>query len=283
MIDSIQKAFKHCEEIAKTHYENFPIGWFVPKHSRKYLYAIYAFARTADDFSDELQFRPEGLRHLEDFERRLEKAALGRVEENDLLFLAISETLQRTGIPSKLLKDLLIAFKMDLTKKRYKTYHELETYCVYSANPIGRIVLLLYGYTDPKLHLLSDKICTGIQLVNHWQDVAVDLQKDRVYLPEEDMQRFNYRYEDLFAHQLNDAFISLMRYEISRSRSLFLEGKPLLSHLQWRLRWQISLMWEGPMKILDLIEKNQYDVFMQRPKLSKWDLVKLALLIRPQF
>ncbi len=275
MTDSVQKAFKHCEQIAKSHYENFPIGWFVPKHSRKYLYAIYAFARTADDFSDEPEFRQEGLKHLEDFERRLENAALGRVEEEDLLFLAISETLQRTGIPSKLLKDLLVAFKMDLTKNRYQTYQELETYCVYSANPIGRIVLLLYGYTDTKLHLLSDKICTGIQLVNHWQDVAVDLQKDRVYLPQEDMQRFGYRYEDLFAHQLNDAFISLMRYEISRARSLFQEGKPLLSQLQWRLRWQISLMWEGPMKILDLIEKNQYDVFQKRPKISKKDLVKL--------
>lgn len=276
-MSSLQKAFEHCETIAKSHYENFPIGWFVPKPSRKYLYAIYAFARTADDFSDEAQFRQDGLKHLEDFEVRLEKASKGNVSEDDLLFWAISETLQRTGIPSKLLKDLLIAFKMDLTKNRYQTYQELETYCVYSANPIGRIVLLLYGYTDPQLHLWSDKICTGIQLVNHWQDIAVDLKKDRVYLPKEDMNRFGYSYENLFEHRLNDSFVSLLRFEISRARSLFLEGRPLLKSLEWRLRLQITLMWKGPMYILDLIENNQYDVFKNRPKLSKLDLMKLFL------
>ena len=273
----INQAFEHCEKIAKTHYENFPIGWFVPKHSRKYLYAIYAFARTADDFADEVEFQKNGLKHLEDFEVRLDKASRGEVADNDFIFMALSETFQRTTIPSKLLKDLLTAFKMDLTNSRYQTYQELETYCVYSANPVGRLVLLLFGYTDPQLHLLSDKICTGIQLVNHWQDVAVDLKKDRVYLPREDMDRFAYTYDDLSKNRLNDAFISLMRFEISRARSLFQEGKPLLSQLHWRLRWQISLMWEGPMKILDRIEMNEFDVFQKRPKLSKLDLIKLLI------
>ncbi len=274
-MSTIQKAFAHCEGIAKSHYENFPIGWFVPKSSRKYLYAIYAFARTADDFSDEERFRKDGLAHLKDFEARLERAAKGSVANGDPLFLAVSETLQRTGIPSKLLKNLLLAFEMDLTKNRYTTYRELETYCVYSANPIGRIVLMLYGYNDETLFAWSDKICTGIQLANHWQDIAVDLQKDRVYLPEEDMERFGYRYEDLFSHHLNDAFVSLLRFEVARARSLFLEGHPLLQALEWRLRWQISLMWKGPMRILDLIEKNHYDIFQKRPSISKLDLVKL--------
>lgn len=275
--EAIQKAFAHCEKLTKSHYENFPIGWFIRKSLRKYVYAVYAFARTADDFSDEESFEGERLERLKAFEKALDEAIAGRASEP--LFVAVAETLDKTGLPPKLLKDLLVAFRLDVTKKRYQSYQDLESYCVYSANPIGRIVLLLFGYEDPKLLALSDRICTGIQLVNHWQDIAVDLTKGRVYLPEEDLKRFHYSYEDLSQRRLNDAFRSLMRFEVSRTRSLFYEGKGLLSELESKLRWQVSLMWLGPMKILDLIEEKDFDVFHSRPTLSKQDKMKLLLRI----
>lgn len=282
MTPSLQEAFAHCERLAKSHYENFPIGWFIPKASRKYVYAIYAFARTADDFSDEGDFDgPQNSKRLEklnDYERQLNRALEGQAD--DPVFVAVAETIRKTGIPAQLLRDLLTAFRMDVTKKRYKDYKELETYCIYSANPVGRIVLLLFGIDEPKLLELSDRICTGIQLVNHWQDVGVDLDKDRVYLPEEDIVRFGYSYASLTDRKVDDAFRSLMQFQVTRARSLFQEGKPLLNAIgkkTRRLKWQVSLMWSGPMRILDKIEAVDYDVFRKRPTLTKAELMKLFL------
>lgn len=278
MTSSVQEAFRHCEGIAKSHYENFPIGWFLPKRMRKYVYAIYAFARTADDFSDEEKYQGQRVECLDEYEGLLDRAVDGKPEGP--LFTAVAETLDKTGIPSRLLKDLLAAFRLDVTKKRYLNFKDLESYCVYSANPIGRIVLLLFGFSDPRLLSLSDKICTGIQLVNHWQDIAIDLSRDRVYLPEEDLRRFGYSYDDLKGARVNDDFRALMRFQISRTRSLFYEGKPLLDEIgssERRLKWQVSLMWLGPMRILEKIEEIDFNVFHLRPTLSKRELAMLFL------
>lgn len=280
MIHSVQNAFAHCERLAKAHYENFPIGWFIPRPMRKYVYAVYAFARKADDFSDEGYFADpqKRLEQLDEYERLLNLAIGGKAD--DPVLIAAAETIDKTAVPAQLLRDLLTAFRMDVRKSRYRDYRELETYCVYSANPIGRIVLRLFGFDDPKVFELSDRVCTGIQLVNHWQDVAVDLDKDRVYLPEEDLRRFGCSYESLQRRVVDDAFRALMRFQISRTRSLFLEGKPLLDLIgrrHRRLKWQVSLMWAGPMRILEKIETVDYDVFRSRPTLRKAELAKLFL------
>lgn len=279
MMNGRERAFDYCERLTKSHYENFPIGWFLSKRARKYVYAIYAFARTADDFSDEAAFDGQRLERLSEYEKKLDESLKGGSIE-DPVFVAVAETLERTGVPPKLLKDLLTAFRIDCTKRRYRNFQELQDYCVYSANPIGRLVLLLFGFDDPGLLAFSDKICTGIQLVNHWQDVGVDLLKDRVYLPEEDLNRFGYSYDDLKSQKLDDDFRALMRFQISRTRSLLHEGRPLLDALKGeerRLYWQVSLMWLGPMRILDKIESLDYDVFRSRPTLAKSELVKLFL------
>ncbi|MBI3541310.1 MAG: squalene synthase HpnC [Deltaproteobacteria bacterium] len=274
----LEEAFRSCAALAKSHYENFPIGWFVPKPLQKYVFAVYAFARTADDLSDEAIYAEGRAERLKVFAQQLDRAIDGHVQETDPpLFLAIAHTLEKTQVPPQLLKDLLVAFQQDVHKKRYKNFKELEDYCIYSANPIGRIVLHLFGFRHPELMEWSDKICTGIQLVNHWQDIAVDLAKDRVYLPEEDLKRFGYSYEDLIQQRVNEAFCSLMRFQVARTRTFFYEGRLLLNVLSRRLRWQVSLMWLGPMKILDRLEKNHYDIFRNRPSLSSRDKVKLLL------
>lgn len=279
---TVQGAFRHCEKIAKSHYENFPVGWFLPKELRPFVFAVYAFARTADDLADEEILgsqTEEGNRieELERFEHGFDRALAG--QGDGPVFIAAAETVHRKKIPPQLLKNLLRAFRQDIVKKRYADFKELADYCVYSANPIGRIVLHLFGHHDPELMALSDRICTGIQLVNHWQDVGVDLLKDRVYLPKEDLDRFGYTYDDLKHKKIDEAFQSLMRFEISRARSLFFEGQGLFKALKGRLRWQVALMWLGPLKILDRIEGVGYDVFRSRPALSKKDLMKLAFSI----
>lgn len=280
MKPAVQEAFGYCEKLARSHYENFPIGWFIRAPMRKHVYAIYAFARTADDFSDEEAFHGQRLDRLDEFEKDLDRAVEGKPEGP--IFVAVAETLDKTGIPVRLLKDLLTAFRLDVTKKRYSDFKDLESYCVHSANPIGRIVLTLFGLDDPKLFGLSDKICTGIQLVNHWQDIAIDMSRDRVYLPQEDLKRFGYSYEDLKNGKVNNDFRSLMRFQISRTRSLFYEGRPLLDEIgsqDRRLKWQVALMWSGPMRILEKIEKADFNIFHRRPTLSKGEMARLFLSI----
>lgn len=273
-----ERSFQYCARLAQSHYENFPIGWFVPRRMRPHLFALYAFARTADDFSDEAsggETQGWRLERLDAWEQHLRKAAHGDPDRSEPVFVALSETIRAFNLPPEWLADLLRAFRMDVTKRHYDTYLGLEEYCRYSANPVGRLVLFLFGYRDPSLLDLSDRICTGIQLVNHWQDVAIDLLKDRIYIPLEDLDRFHYTVSELRSGTVNETFRSLMRFEFERTRRLFHEGRPLLAALSPRLRWQVRLMGAGPLKILDRIESERFDVFRRRPTLSARDKMKL--------
>jgi len=273
---TVDDAFKYCERLTKAHYENFPVGsWLIPKEKRRYVYSIYAFARTADDFADEHSYdHSQRFPLLDRWERKLEECYQGQITHP--IFLALHETIRQFEIPIDLPRALITAFKMDVIKNRYKTFSDLLYYCRHSANPIGRLVLLLFGYRDPYLHELSDAICTALQLTNHWQDIAIDLQKDRIYLPEEDMARFGYSEEELFLHTLNEPFKALMRYEAEQTEALFDKGVPLLSQVGKDLQFELKLTWLGGTTILKRIEANGYDVFSQRPVISILD--KMALL-----
>ncbi len=263
--------FLYCEKIARGHYENFPVGWFVPREKKRYLYTLYAFARTADDFADEET--SNRLEKLEEWGERLRAAAKGQADHP--LFEAMVRLFRETSVPPSLCEDLLVAFRWDVTKRRYQSYAELLEYCRYSANPIGRAVLHLFGLGEERRLTESDKICTGIQLVNHWQDIAVDWRKGRVYLPQEDLRRFGVPENEIEKGRVTDRWRSLLRFEIRRTRSLFYEGRPLLEGLPARLRWQVQLMWGGPLRILEKIEAVDFDVFQGRPTLTKKELIAL--------
>lgn len=272
-----------CERMAKTHYENFPVGSrFIPREHRPAIHAIYAFARCADDFADELVIdgeRPSPARRrelLNEWERRLETCYEGHPEGP--VFTALFEAVQRYELPKHLLLDLLTAFKMDVAKNRYKNFEELLFYCRHSANPIGRLVLWVHGYKDEERARLADFICTALQLANHWQDVSVDLLKDRVYLPEEDIKRFGYSYEDLFAKRTNPSFTNPLRFQVERTRDIFHQGSPLLKRLGKDLSFEIRLTYEGGMRILEKIERQGFDVFRARPVLRLPD--KVIVLFR---
>jgi hydroxysqualene synthase len=261
---SVDEAFAFCEARVRAHYENFPVGLFVPREKRPYVHALYAYARAADDFADEPMYEGMRAEKLDQWEARLHEAYEGRAE--DPIFIALAETVRRLAVPKALLLDLLSAFRQDTVKQRYDTWDELLDYCRRSADPVGRLVLLVFGETDPALPPLSDAICTGLQLANHWQDLAVDLRRGRIYVPRELMDRFGVKEWDLNAARVTPEFRALMAELVARSRALFAQGKPLCDLVGRELRFEMRLTWLGGSSILDGIEAVGSDVFRRRPR-----------------
>ena len=249
----------------------------VPKAKRKHIYSIYAFARTADDFADEgfgSETKPEDrLRLLDDWERQLDECLVGNFKHP--VFVALQQTIRELNLPVQLFKDLLSAFRQDVVKTRYDNFDEVMDYCRRSANPVGRLILLLFDYRDEKLFQFSDRICMALQLANFWQDVSVDLVKDRVYLPLDEMKQFNFSEVELFGKICNDGYRELLKFQVGRTQKIFDEGKPLLDLVRGKLRLELKLTWLGGTQILRMIEKNNYDTLSTRPALSKFDKLKL--------
>lgn len=283
MATKIEESFAYCENLAKTHYENFPVGsFFIPKEKRKYVWSIYAFARIADDFADEGRDPKESqedlkkrLDALDEWELKLIRAARGEIDHP--VFAALTETIKKFEIPIQLLKDLLTAYRMDVMQKRYKDFNELFHYCKHSANPVGRLVLLTFGYKDEALHQLSDKICTALQLANFWQDIPIDFAKDRIYLPQDEMRKFHVTEGDLAAKICNRAFKNLLKYCVDRSFYLFKEGLPLCYQVGKDLRMEMKLTWLGGTMILKKIVGSEYDIFRKRPVIGMADKIKFLM------
>jgi hydroxysqualene synthase len=277
---TIEKAYDYCERLARSHYENFPVGSvLIPKHLRKHFYSIYAFARAADDFADEgydeAYPESERLRLLESWRKMLGDCLLNKAEHP--VFVALAQTIAEFELPASLFEDLISAFAQDVKLRRYAAFELLVDYCRRSANPIGRLILLLFGYRDEQLHLWSDDICTALQLANHWQDVAVDLDKDRIYLPAEDQASFGISTEDLFSRRATDNFKRLMAFEVDRAEAMFRRGKPLCTSVNGRLGLELRSVWLGGTRILNRIVAIDYDVFNRRPVITSSD--KLLILL----
>ncbi len=278
----VEQAYAYCQRLAESHYENFPVGsLLIPKRLRAHVYSIYAFARTADDFADEHYETGElteadRLAALDDWEHKLERCLAG--EADHPVFIALAATVKALDLPIQLFRDLLSAFKQDVVKRRYANFDEVTDYCTRSANPVGRLILLLFGYHDERLFQLSDQICTALQLANFWQDVSVDIHKDRVYLPQEDMQRFNVTVDDLRANRFSPQFAELLKFQVARTWELFHRGRELPELVSGRLKYELRLTWFGGTNILKQIEALGYDTLTRRPTNSTFD--KLRLLIR---
>jgi squalene synthase HpnC len=271
---SLDEAFAICAKRVRTHYENFPVGLFVPRDKRRYVHALYAFARAADDFADEPRYEGHRVQKLDEWEARLH--ACYRGEAVDPIFMALGETVRTIGIPKELLLDLLSAFRQDTSKSRYETWDELLDYCRRSANPVGRLVLLVFRNDDPGLPPLSDQICTGLQLANHWQDLAIDLARGRIYAPRDLMDRHGVKEWDLNAGTVSEGFRDLMGDLVARTRGFFTEGRPLCDRVGRDLRFEMRLTWLGGSEILDRIEGVSYDVFRRRPSHSLLGMARLA-------
>ncbi len=278
---SLERAYEYCERLTRSHYENFPVGSaLIPKRLRKHFYSIYAFARIADDFADEGYDQGyserERLELLDEWRRMLIDSLAGRA--NHPVFVALAQTASEFDLPAALFEDLLSAFAQDVTVRRYETFDQLLDYCRRSANPIGKLILLLFGYREEQLHEWSDDLCTALQLANHWQDVTVDLEKDRIYLPQEDLSRFGLSVDDLLRRSATDSFRRMMKYEVERADVMFARGKPLCTSVSGRLGLELRSVWLGGMRILGRIERNGYDVFASRPVITSTDKLKILLV-----
>lgn len=275
-----EKAYRFCEKLATRHYENFPVGSVLfPKKSRKYIYAIYAFARTADDIADSDKISSENkLKHLNDLENKLTRIC-NNESVNDEIFIALKDTMNTLKIPAKEFRDLLTAFKQDSVKQKYEEFDELIEYSKYSANPIGHLVLYVSGIDDKKLFRLSDNVCTALQLANFWQDVSVDLNMGRVYIPHKEMIKYNYNYNLLNDRIENNDLLNLIKSLVDKTKELFVNGKELDRHLHGRLKYEFRTMYRGGMSILQKIEKMEYKVLSKRVTVNTSDKFKLLLKI----
>ena len=273
---SLAEARGWCKNLAESHYENFHVAtWFLPKALQPHFHAIYAYCRVSDDLGDEVGDTAQALALLNMWGRELDACYEGRARHP--VFVALSETIRSCSIPKEPFADLLIAFRQDQTLTRYRTMQDVLGYCRYSANPVGRLVLYASGYADEERFRLSDATCSALQLANFWQDVRVDFAKDRVYLPQEDMQRFGVSDEIIARGVATQGFRALLDYEVDFARRLFEEGIPLIGMVGRDLAVDLDLFSRGGLEILRAIERQDYDVLSARPALSRSTKLKLAL------
>lgn len=254
------------------HYENFPVASFLlPRRLVPAVEAIYAFARSADDLADEGDAKPaERLAALHAYEEALDRIARQETV-SDPLFARLAAVIAKFQLPLKPFYDLLSAFKQDLETTRYARYEDVLDYCARSANPVGLLMLHLYGAADEENVRDSDAICSALQLINFLQDVAIDQQKERIYLPMEDLTRFAVSPAAFERPEAHGKWSALMRFEVARTRALMLSGAPLALRLRGRIGWELRLVVQGGLRILECIEAVNYDVFRRRPKLEKRD------------
>lgn len=274
---NLDEAFSYCAAVTQAHYENYPVAsFFLPQEKRPYIQAIYAFSRIADDYADEQNIsKDERLTKLNDWEEKLRQCYDGNADHP--VFIALKDTVKKNDIPIEPLKDLLAAFKRDVIQNRYDTFEDLLSYCKCSANPVGRLVLMIFNYRDEKLFELSDCICTALQLTNFWQDVRVDREKDRLYIPIEDMRKCDYSLDCWRDGILNDGFRKLLRFEVERTREMFYKGAELPSLVAKDLQLELKLIWFGGMEIIRMIEKNRCDVINSRPQLKAFSKFQIFL------
>jgi squalene synthase HpnC len=275
---TIRDAYAECRRLARRHYENFPTAsLLVPRDKRDALAAIYAFARHADDVADEPGVEGR-LEKLAEWRQKLTECYADKADHP--VFIALRDSAVRFQLSTVHFADLLRAFEQDVLVNRHKDFASLLSYCTCSANPVGRLVLELFDQRDAELFALSDCICTALQLTNFWQDVAIDLERDRVYLPLEDLERFAYTLDDLRAHTPDVRWSRLMAFEVERTWELFEQGRALPEKVLPALRSQLRLTWLGGTTILSRIQAVHYDVFHRRPSLSWLDFVSLYLRAR---
>ncbi len=271
-------AYAHCQRLVRSHYENFPVASFIlPKRLRRPISVIYAFARTADDFADEGDWDAKTrLEKLKQYDKYLYAIANGETIENPI-FIALADVIKKHHLPLQLFHDLLTAFRLDVTKTRFADIDEIWDYCGYSANPVGRLLLHLMDAATPQNLKHSDAICSALQLINFLQDIEQDfVENQRIYLPQADMERFGVD-EKHFQDKYSDtAFEQLIQQQIAYAREKMLFGKPLGRAVSGRFGFQLRLMINGGLRVLELLERQQENLF-SRPRLSRGDWLMMVL------
>jgi len=267
---------KPLQVIAEKHYENFPVGsFFLPKDLREPIRLIYAFARAADDIADEgNDSRETRSQRLDDWEGEFRRGvATGK---GTVFFRQLAEVVIKYSIPQSLFIDLITAFRMDAGGKDYTTFEDLLFYCRHSANPVGRILLHIFGCANDETCRLSDSICTALQLTNFWQDLSIDIKRNRVYIPRVDFERFGLTPEDL-RNTETDATGQLLKFQVDRTKKIFMDGRPLFRLIDKRFAFELKLTYHGGMRILEKLESPNCDALHRRPVLSGFDWALIGI------
>jgi squalene synthase HpnC len=274
-----EEAQRYTRWLATHHYENFNVvSWLLPRELHQHFYNVYAYCRWSDDLGDEVADHSRALDLLDAWEKELRLIYEQGGAPSHPVLIALRETIRAKDIPVQPFADLLRAFRQDQTVSRYATWDDVLDYCVYSANPVGRLVLYVCGYRDEERQRLSDYTCTALQLANFWQDVSRDLEKGRIYIPVSAITQHGLTEREIVERKFDARYIELMKELIARARGLFVAGLPLARMVDGRLRVDIELFSRGGMAILDAIEKSGYNTLQHRPALSK--TAKARLLVR---
>lgn len=274
-----EEAQRYTRWLATHHYENFNVvSWLLPRHLHQHFYNVYAYCRWSDDLGDEVPDRARALELLDAWEHELQLCSHGGAAPTHPVLIALRETIIAKHIPIRPFTDLLRAFRQDQRVQRYATWDEVLDYCVYSANPVGHLILYVCGYSDEERQLFSDNTCTALQLANFWQDVSRDLEKGRIYIPLDALANYGLSDAEIVGRKFDSRYVALMKELIARTRELFAAGLPLAQRVDSQLRIDIELFSRGGLAVLDAIEESGYDTLNHRPALTK--TAKLRLLGR---
>jgi squalene synthase HpnC len=277
---NLEAAYQFCQQMANSHYENFPVASvLLPKKLRRPISVIYAFARTADDFADEGNISQQHRLHqLDAYSDALQAIANNNYQGNHPIFIALTDVIEKYRLPISLFDDLLSAFKQDVVKNRYATFDEVLDYCSRSANPVGRLLLLLNGIPTEQQLQQSDAICTALQLINFYQDIEQDhTESDRIYLPTDELEQFGVSEQQLVHLQTTD-LAPLLRLHYKRTQQLMATGKKLGTSVKGRIGWEIRAMTLGGVTILNKLMSQNDNALLNRPRINKWTLLKIALI-----
>ncbi len=274
----ITDAYAYCRQMVRSHYENFPVASFIlPKRLRQPISVIYAFARTADDFADEGDWDAgTRLTKLRQYDNYLDAITNGEIIDNPI-FIALADVIRKHHLPLPLFHDLITAFRCDVNKTRFTNIDDVWDYCRYSANPVGRLLLHLMDAATAENLERSDAVCSALQLINFLQDIEQDfVENNRIYLPQADLQRFGVSEEHFRTQRSDDAFAQLLQQQITYAREKMLFGKPLGRAVTGRFGFQLRLMINGGLRVLELLERQQGNLF-SRPRLNKRDWLWMFL------
>jgi len=262
--------YRYCEALVHARHHNYPVGsMFARSKLRKHIFAVFAFARVADDFADERAYEGRRVRELDRWEEQLHAAYRGNADHP--VFVALADTVDKFALPITEFTELMSGFRTDLERRRYATFSELRSYTRQAAEPIGRLLLYIAGYRAPELHAFGDDLSTGVAVARLVQDVPADWQRGRVYLPAEDLRHFGVTEADIASRRISPAVGALVRYEVARTRALFERARPLIDTAGPDLAVELALTWHGGMRILDKISSMGERLFAERPQLGSVD------------
>ncbi|MDB4957568.1 MAG: squalene synthase HpnC [Myxococcales bacterium] len=266
----LEACYRYCEALCRARHHNYPVAsMFARSQLRKHIFALFAFARVADDFADEKQYEGRRARELDRWEEQLHEAYRGTATHP--VFVALADTVDKFSLPITEFSELLSGFRTDLERRRYSTFDELQSYTRQAAEPVGRLLLYIGGYRAPELHAYAEDLATALAFARLIQDVPADWVRGRVYLPLEDLRHFGVNETDIEARRETPQVGNLVRYEVARTRALFERARPLVDIVGADLAVELALMWHGGMRILDKIEHVGRRLFVERPQLGTAD------------